>query len=275
MGPFSFDLQKRQAQIDAWLAVMHGKAWFQRTSVDVRNDLIALAADADSNRDCSGFLARLAALPDAFDGLVVDRILRLHAPVHPDGKMYKIVVTYRLRRADGKGKTFEYPLMEYRQGANPGTKGIVLVRDAGRIVRVLTLIGPSVAAGAAIGNCIGGFRERIGNRWETDEECFLREAREELAAPELRFETLLLLGAPVFSPSESSLACSLMCGIVRLDDVRLLLEASVGQLADAIEVTRTRAIPIDDLRRYLLEENRDGVFGNCVVLALAKGLIAL
>jgi hypothetical protein len=275
MGPFSFDLQKRQAQIDAWLAVMHGKTWFQRTSVDVRNDLIALAADADSNRDCSGFLARLAALPDAFDGLVVDRILRLHAPVHPDGKMYKIVVTYRLRRVEG-GTVFEYPLMEYRQGSNCGTKGIVLAQDAGRrISHILTLAGPSIAAGTTIGNCVGGFRERIGDRWETDAECFLREAREELAAPELRFETLLLLGAPVFSPSESSLACSLLCGIVRLDDVRYLLEASVDQLADAIEVTRTRAIPIGDLRRYLLEENRDGVFGNCVVLALAKGLIAL
>lgn len=273
MQPFSFDPMVRRDQVDAWLRQMATKAWFGRTSIDVRNELLALASDADPNHDCSGFLSRLAALPDAFDGLAVDRILRVHAPVHPDGRMYKIVVTYRLRRVDGQGKPFEYPLMEYRQGPNAGTKGIVLARDGGRTTHVFTLVAPSIAAGALVGNCIGGLRERIGDRWETDAECFLREAREELATADLEFEELHLLGAPCFSPSETSLAGSLMGGIVAVDRVRHLLEASVGQQADAIELTRTRAIPIGDLRRYLLEENRDGVFGNCVVLALAKGIL--
>ncbi len=126
------------------LSNLEALTWYQNTSPDIKNIIYHLPTEFD------GFLADLATKTDEIDNLEILRLKDLKVGNH-------LVIPIFEVRQENTNQVFTYEYVSWKQGVNPGYKGILLVENQGKITHFITKQTHKFSQNQVVYDSFGGF----------------------------------------------------------------------------------------------------------------------
>lgn len=228
------------------------KKWFQETSEEIKDQLIALNGDYD------GFCKFLGDFPDRVGDV---NVLRLEKLAKCEFSM--ICPVFAVCK-DG-GRPFSYEFASWKMGEKSGSKGLIFLREAGKIIAFVLLRQNKFAIHRDILNAVGGFAE---NGDLTLSDTMKREITEEVGIPSGNIETIDLGG---FYPDAGMVNShvQLFAGILDVNPKTMHNNSDLKELGSS-----TAIFPITMLRD-VVTECEDSFFLACIAKLWAKGILPL
>lgn len=165
---------------------LESRPWFQASDEMTQGRLRGLPGD------CLGFLTHLARRPMEGGGV---RLVALKDLLIPDGRIFGMLVNFRVAKTDDPSITYAYQYFVWKQGEASSVKGIVLLANAdGAITHIMCQRGFSFAVGADEYDTFGGFAEPDDAGVRGILTRFKKELKEEAGIDSLEVTSIFNLG---------------------------------------------------------------------------------
>jgi hypothetical protein len=245
------------------LGQLHARPWFQATSTELREQLLALPADAKAKNDWTPFLEDLAARPDEIGGWRVLRLVKLLVA------NYAVIPVFKVVNAAGTENEYEY--VSWKHGNMAGAKGVVFIRTGDRITHFINLLGEKFAPGKLVRDSVGGFADIGADGVYTVNDRILVEIKEELGLAKMPAVEIIDLGRIMMDASMTNNNPGVFAAIMDADDAKNLSSNPVNP--DELELkTSTVIFPMSQLPQQVME-NGDTFFQAAVLRSVVKGII--
>lgn len=196
------------------VALLKTRAWFRRTSYEIRDRLLALP------QECDGFLRHLAKRPCRGGGI---RIIKLADLLVPESRpIFGILVNFQVQQLAGKRRVYHYMYLSLPEGEDGGAKGLILIRRKDRITHIAYRRAYSFGLGVETHSAPGGGPQPGEERPEDKERLFTRELFEEIGIEASRIVDLIDLGVSGLYPTFMNAIGYLFAAVVEASSMEKL-----------------------------------------------------